>query len=129
MSGGLLTLTVVLLVLLAASSALFSAVETALFSLRPAELERLKKRRAGFARSLETLLENPRRLLSALLLADALVNLPLIFGGLILLTTSASLHVPMWAAALLLFTVTVFALPRRGRPDALIYNSRLSQAR
>jgi len=108
MSDGLLALSIGLLVVLAASSALFSAIETALFSLQPPALERLKKRRPGFAQRLETLLANPRRLLSALLFADALVNLPMVLAGMFLLTSGTSLRVPMWTAALILFAVTVF---------------------
>ena len=67
-----------ILVALAVCSAVFSAIETALFSLQPYHIERLKARRSDFAAALARLMENPRRLLSVILLADALVNLPLI---------------------------------------------------
>ena len=68
----------VLLPLLAAASALFSAIETAFFSLQPLQLRRLRTQNPRLADRLSRLLENPRRVLSALLLADALTNVPLI---------------------------------------------------
>ena len=99
---------IALLVVLAGISALFSAIETALFSLQPFHIDRLKKRRASFGTALQRLMENPRRLLSAILFGDALVNLPLMFAGLYFLTSSRMVHVPMWAAALIVFAVIVF---------------------
>ena len=108
MSAGLFAL-IGLLVMLAAVSALLSAIETALFSLQPFHIDRLKKRRASFGPALEKLMENPRRLLSAILFGDALVNLPLILVGLYFLTSSRMIHVPMWGAALIVFAVIVFA--------------------
>ena len=98
---------IALLVVLAGISALFSAIETALFSLQPFHIDRLKKRRASFGTALQRLMENPRRLLSAILFGDALVNLPLMFAGLYFLTSSRMVHVPMWAAALIVFAVIV----------------------
>ena len=68
----------VILMLLAAASALFSAIETAFFSLQPLQLRRLRTQNPRLADRLSRLLENPRRVLSALLLADATVNVPLI---------------------------------------------------
>lgn len=68
----------VILMVLAAVSALFSAVETAFFSLQPLQLRRLRTQNPRLADRLSRLLENPRRVLSALLLADALTNVPLI---------------------------------------------------
>jgi putative hemolysin len=94
--------------LLVAASALFSAIETALFSLQPMHIDRLKKRKASYAEALERLLENPRRLLSVILLCDALTNFPLILLCLYLLRDVVSIHVPFWAAALLIFALVVF---------------------
>ncbi len=108
MTNGLLPLVAVILVVLAAASALFSGIETALFSLQPFHIERLKKRRASFATALARLMENPRRLLSAILLADALVNLPLIIGCIALLRQFSGGMMPFWAAALLIFGLVVF---------------------
>jgi putative hemolysin len=77
-----LWLLAVILILLAAMSALFSGIETAFFSLQPLQLRRLRTANPRLADRLSRLLENPRRVLSALLLADALVNVPLIVLGL-----------------------------------------------
>ncbi|HEV7866263.1 MAG TPA: hemolysin family protein [Chthoniobacteraceae bacterium] len=109
MSAGLLAFILVVLLLLAASSALFSAIETSLFSLQPLHIERLKARRASFATALAQLLENPRRLLSTILFADALVNLPMIILGLYLLRGSEGHRLPFWIAGLGIFAVVVFA--------------------
>ena len=97
-----------LLLVLVVSSALFSGIETALFSLQPQHLERLKKRRESIGPALAKIMENPRRLLSAILLADSLVNLPLILLCLWLLRTHAAATVPFWVAALLIFALIVF---------------------
>ena len=97
-----------LLLVLVVSSALFSAIETALFSLQPQHLERLKRRSETFGAALAKILENPRRLLSAILLADSLVNLPLILLCLWLLRTRVAAAVPFWVAALLIFALIVF---------------------
>src|SRR3954462_11487224 len=92
-------LALVLLVLLA-GSALFSAIEVSFFSMQPLHIERLRKSRAAFADPLARLMENPRRLLSAILLADALTNLPLIVLCLYLMRTQASFWWPFWVEAL-----------------------------
>src|SRR3954447_9889576 len=109
MSGGTLVLILALLVVLVAGSALFSAIETAFFSLQPFHIERLKARRADFATALQALMENPRRLLSAILFADALVNLPLVLICLYLLRGQLAGQVPFWLGALLIFGLVVFA--------------------
>ena len=66
-----------LLLLLGALSAFFSAAETALFSLRGPQIERLRAGHPRRAAVLDALLAEPRRLLGALLLADTLSNVPL----------------------------------------------------
>jgi CBS domain containing-hemolysin-like protein len=96
------------LVLLASASALFSAIETSLFSLQPFHIERLKARKASFAAALAKLMENPRRLLSMILLGDALVNLPLIILCLYVMHGLEAARVPFWAAGLLIFGLVVF---------------------
>jgi putative hemolysin len=67
-----------LAVLLASGSALFSAFETALFSLQSHELERLRRGRSRYAATLSALLSTPRRLLGVILMVDACLNVPLI---------------------------------------------------
>ncbi len=108
MPFGLIVPIALLLVVLVVCSGLFSAIETALFSLQPQQLERLKNEREGLGPALARLMENPRRLLSAILLADTLVNLPLILLSLWLLRDQATARVPFWVAALLVFTLIVF---------------------
>jgi putative hemolysin len=108
MSVGDFVIIFLVLGVLAVGSALFSAIETAFFSLQPHHLERLKARRADYAAALLTLMENPRRLLSGILFADALVNVPLILLCLYLLRGYLAPEVPFWVAALLIFGVVVF---------------------
>lgn len=96
------------LLLLAAASALFSAIETAFFSLQPLALRRLRAHHPRLADRLSRLLENPRRVLSALLLADALVNVPLIVLSIYMLQT-AGLPIPFALAAVFLFGLIAIA--------------------
>jgi putative hemolysin len=93
----------VILLVLAAASALFSAIETAFFSLQPLQLRRLRTQNPRLADRLSRLLENPRRVLSALLLADALVNVPLIVLSLYGLREMTRLPVPFWLEAVVIF--------------------------
>jgi len=95
----------VILIILAAASALFSAIETAFFSLQALQLRRLRAQNPRLADRLSRLLENPRRVLSALLLADATVNVPLIVLSLYVLWEVARLPVPIGLAAAVLFTL------------------------
>ena len=95
----------VLLILLAAASALFSAIETAFFCLQPFQVRRLRSRNPRLADRLSRLLENPRRVLSALLLADALVNVPLIVLSLYALREVPLLPAPFWLAAVVIFAL------------------------
>lgn len=66
----------VLLILLF-GSAFFSAAETALFSLRPQQLEILRAARTRAARAVLRLLDEPGRLLATILVANTTVNLAL----------------------------------------------------
>ena len=93
----------VLLLLLAAASALFSAIETAFFSLQPLQLRRLRTQNPRLADRLSRLLENPRRVLSALLLADATVNVPLIVLSAYTLREVVRLPCPFCVAAVVIF--------------------------
>jgi len=95
----------VILILLAAASALFSAVETAFFSLQPLQLRRLRTQNPRLANRLSRLLENPRRVLSALLLADALANVPLIVLSLYALREVVRVPVAPGLAAAVIFAL------------------------
>ncbi len=100
-------ITAIVVVVLVGFSALFSAIETALFSLKPFQIERLRTRKPAFGVDLSRLMGNPRRLLSAILVCDVLVNLPLVVLCMYLLRGTVVAHVPFWAAALLIFTLIV----------------------
>ena len=97
------------IVVLAIISALISALETALFSLPPSRLEMLKAKRSAVADMLSQMMENPRRLLSTIIVADALANAPLMVGSIALIEGRSALDIPLWASALLIFALIVFA--------------------
>src|SRR5215204_5582274 len=97
------------LVALALVSACVSALETAVFSIPPSRLEELRKRKSSFAENLGRLLENPRQLLSAILLADAFANVPLIVGCVAVLRAQEWIHLPYWGLAAMIFGIVVFA--------------------
>ncbi|MCX6966885.1 MAG: hemolysin family protein [Verrucomicrobia bacterium] len=86
-------------------SAFFSAMETAFFSLQPVQIRRLEN--TALAQTVERLLANPRRLLSALLLGDACANLPLILLCLYLLRETTRTGPPFWVSALGIFALVV----------------------
>jgi len=99
-----LTAYLVLFLALVAGSALFSGIETAFFSLQDFQIRRLRERNLPLAQALEKLRSNPRRLLSSILLADALVNIPLMLLGFYLLRELAP-GIPFWLKALATFTL------------------------
>ena len=89
-------------------SALFSGVETALFSLRPHQLRRLETNHASLTKFVQLFRENPRRVLNVLLLADGLVNVILVVLCLFFLWESPLAgRIPQWAAALVIFAIVV----------------------
>ena len=110
---------------LAVGSALFSALETALFSLQPMELERLRRKKKRYAESLTRILSNPRRLLSAIVLADVLLNVPLVVLCLYLLRVELGSGLPFWARALGLLGVVVFLCDLMPKVLALLNPYRL----
>ncbi len=62
-------------VLLFAGSALFSMSETALFSLRETDLQRLERQQRPKARQLRELLDEPRQLIISILCGNELINI------------------------------------------------------
>ncbi len=90
---------------LGAASAFFSAMETAMFSLQPRQIKGLRNALPDGA--VDALFANPRRLLSMILLADTLANLPLCLLGLYVLSAYEAVDLPLWGAALLLFILVV----------------------
>lgn len=94
--------------LLALGSALFSAMETALFSFQNHDLERLRRGKAKHARALSRILRNPRRLLGVLVLGEVLLNVPLVLVCLYFLRSGLVPLLSFWGSELLLLGVVVF---------------------
>src|SRR5919201_414177 len=101
--GGSAILLVVICIL-----ALFSALETALFSLKPHQLRRLQEQHASLSNFVQVFRAYPRRVLTGLLLGDSLVKVPLILLCL-LLSWEAPLPTPLpyWLIALGIFAIIV----------------------
>lgn len=100
------TIASALLLFLAGASAFFSGMETALFSITRLHLRRWRERDAKTAEEFEKIMENPRAVLSVLLLTDTLINIPLIVFSLAF-AHSVSAPLPNWVKTLLLFTLIV----------------------
>ncbi|HEX8280573.1 MAG TPA: CNNM domain-containing protein, partial [Chthoniobacterales bacterium] len=92
-------------------SALFSGLETALFSLKAHQLRRLEDQHPSLKNFIQLFRDHPRRVLDVLLLGDVLVNIPLIVLCFVLLWEGplAAMHVPQWLAAFVIFAVVVLA--------------------
>jgi len=87
-------------------SALFSRVATAL--LLPRQLRHLEAGRARVAALMQLFRENPRRVLSTLLLGDGLVNVLLILSCLFVLWNGpAAGRIPQWLTGLAIFAIVV----------------------
>ena len=103
-----LTLLLCAIVCLISCSALFSGLETALFTLKSYQIQRLQERHPSLANFLRTFRDNPRRVLNVLLLGDTMVNLPLIILCLVLIWEGPLItHLPTWIATLAIFAVIV----------------------
>jgi CBS domain containing-hemolysin-like protein len=109
-----------LMIALGVCSAFFSAMETALFALQPRQVSRLREALPHRLATIDALAANPRLILSMILLADTLMNLPLCLLGLYFLhvfcawrgsgfpATGAGVpRIAFWPAALLLFALVV----------------------
>ncbi len=102
------TALVLLVCFLIVCSALFSGLETALFSLKAHQLERLNERHPSLRKFLQLFRENPRRVLNVLLLGDALVKVPLVVCCLFLVWEGPlAARFPQWLAASAIFAVIV----------------------
>src|SRR5262249_8772646 len=89
-------------------SALFSGLETALFSLRPHQLRRLEQNHPALTKFVQLFRDNPRRVLNGLLVGDGLVKVPLIVFCLILLWRGPIAgRLPQWLAAIVIFAIVV----------------------
>jgi putative hemolysin len=89
-------------------SALFSGLETALFSLRPHQLRRLEQNNPALTDFVRLFRDKPRRVLNVLLLGDGLVKVPLVVLCLFLLWRGPLAgRLTQWLAAILIFAIVV----------------------
>ena len=90
-------------------SALFSGLETALFSLRSHQLQRLEQNYPALGQFITFFREQPRRVLNGLLLGDGLVKVPLVVLCLVLLWKGpVAARIPQWLTAIVIFALVVF---------------------
>jgi putative hemolysin len=108
MTAVALAILLVVISVLIFCSALFSGVETALFSLKPHQLRRLEANHAGLMNFIHFFRENPRRVLNVLLLGDGVINVLLIVLCLFFLWEGpVAGRIPQWAAGLAIFAIVV----------------------
>ncbi|MEY2504649.1 MAG: magnesium and cobalt exporter, family [Verrucomicrobiota bacterium] len=89
-------------------SALFSGLETALFSLKSHQLRRLEEKHPSLKEFIHVFRENPRRVLNVLLLGDVFANVPLIVLCLLLIWKGPLAgNVSSWFAATVIFAIVV----------------------
>ena len=92
-----------------ALSAFFSGSETALFSLRPHQVHHLRNPALRSARAVRALLDQPRRLLATILVANTAVNVPLsIVGGGLFVSWVGEERATMVATLVITVVVLVF---------------------
>src|SRR5437588_7471517 len=82
-------------------SALFSGLETALFSLRSHQLRRLEQNHSALTNFVSLFRDKPRRVLSVLLLGDGLIKVPLVVLCLVLVWRGPLAgRLPQWLTAI-----------------------------
>jgi putative hemolysin len=108
MTLAVLTFLLCVIAILIFCSALFSGLETALFSLKKHQIRRLQEQHPALADFMTAFRENPRRVLNVLLLGGTLVNLPLVILCLFLLWHDPGFSgIPPWLAAIAIFAIIV----------------------
>src|SRR5213078_4310921 len=108
MTPAALAILLVVISILIFCSALFSGVETALFSLKPHQLRRLEANHARLTKFIQLFRENPRRVLNVLLLGDSLVNVLLVVLCLVFLWAGPfGSRIPQWVAGIVIFAIVV----------------------
>src|SRR6266700_3203917 len=108
-------------------SALFSGVETALFSLKPHQLRRLETNHPRLTKFVQLFRENPRHVLNVLLLGDGLINVLLIILCLFFLWEGPLAgRVPQWLVGILIFAIVVLLCDLVPKLVALAAPSKLS---
>src|ERR1700746_2362636 len=108
MTAAALAILVVVISILIFCSALFSGVETALFSLKPHQLRRLETNHPRLTKFVQLFRGNPRHVLNVLLLGDGLINVLLIILCLFFLWEGPPAgRISQWVAALAIFAIVV----------------------
>src|SRR6266699_6171980 len=108
MTAAALAILLVVISILIICSALFSGVETALFSLKPHQLRRLEANHPRLTKFIQLFRENPRRVLNVLLLGDGLVNVLLVVLCLVFLWEGPLAgRIPQWLAGIVIFALVV----------------------
>jgi len=108
MTAVALAILLVVISILIFCSALFSGVETALFSLKPHQLRRLETNHPRLTKFVQLFRENPRHVLNVLLLGDGLTNVLLIILCLFFLWEGPLAgRISQWVAALAIFAIVV----------------------
>ncbi len=108
MTPAALILLLFFIAILVVGSALFSGLETALFSLKPHQLRRLEEKHPSLSEFIHAFRETPRRVLNVLLLGDALMKVPLVVLCLFLIWNGpASTRIPQWLAAVAILAIVV----------------------
>src|SRR5260370_10398955 len=108
MTAAALAILLVVISVLIFCSALFSGVETALFTLKPHQLRRLEANHARLTKFIQLFRENPRRVLNVLLLGDGLVNVLLVVLCLFFLWEGPLAgRIPQWVAGIVIFAIVV----------------------
>ncbi|MFL6569179.1 MAG: CNNM domain-containing protein, partial [Chthoniobacterales bacterium] len=103
-----IVLIIAAIVALICLSALLSGLETALFALKPHQLQRLEEEHPSLNAFIGCFRENPRRILNVILWGDVFVNVPLVVLSLFLLwKIPLGLQVPQWFEAGVIFAVIV----------------------
>ncbi len=104
----LLAILLVVISVLIFCSALFSGVETALFSLKTHQLRRLETNHVSLTKFVQLFRQNPRRVLNVLLLGDGLINVLLVVLSLFFLWEGPLAgRIPQWAAGFAIFAIVV----------------------
>src|SRR5436853_4111235 len=108
MTDAALAILLVVISILIFCSALFSGLETALFSLKPHQLRRLEEHRPGLTIFIQLFRDNPRHVLNVLLLGVVLVKVPLFILCLVLLWLGPfASRIPQWLAGIVIFAIVV----------------------
>ena len=103
-----LTVFLFLIAVLIFWSALFSGLETALFSLKSHQLKRLEEKHPSLKEFISVFRQNPRRVLNVLLLGDVLANVPIIVLCLFFVWNGPLAgRVSAWLAATVIFAIVV----------------------